>query len=610
MRKMKNILGGEEFRCGILFDRDSTSPPFAPDLVPSIVMWEIRISHEGLHTYRVVRGVSQEEAELKARLQSEAWQTRWNRIQEIEAERKERLNRRSVWDQQVEFDKRAKNHALELTREAESHIQAVTNLLSNSLKKSHALDWEALKDRIPFTKDRPAAPALQSLPVEPSRSEDRFKTQQVIPTIRFFDWIVPGARAKIIEAARMLEQKWKAESDQKFDVEHRNWKMHTDSNAQLNQTALTDHEKAKAAWLLEKHIFEEQQKHYNQGIDTFREQYLNRDPESVVRYCTEVVARSEYPDAFPRDNEISFDIETGLLGIDFELPPQSAIPKKKQVKYVANRGEFQDTFISDSAFKKLYDDVLYQVCLSTLHELFSSDIIDVLKTVVFNGWVHAIDRATGADTHLCIMTVQVMKKEFVTINLGKIDLKACFRSLKGISGSSLSDFSPVRPVLTLNREDSRFVAPYNVADSLNDRTNLAAMDWLDFENLIRELFEKEFSKNGGEVKITQASRDGGVDAVAFDPDPIRGGKIVIQAKRYTNPVGVAAVRDLFGTVHNEGATKGILVTTSDYGPDAYEFAKGKPLTLLSGSELLYLLGRHGYRAKIDIKEAKKLLGEI
>jgi len=164
-------------------------------------------------------------------------------------------------------------------------------------------------------------------------------------------------------------------------------------------------------------------------------------------------------------------------------------------------------------------------------------------------------------------------------------------------------------MLILNREDSRFVASYNVAHSLNEKTNLAAMDWLDFENPISELFEKEFSKNGGEVKITQASRDGGVDAIAFDPDPIRGGKIVIQAKRYTNPVGVAAVRDLFRTVHNEGATKGILVTTSDYGPDAYEFAKGKPLTLLSGSELLYLLGRHGYRAKIDIKEAKKLLGE-
>jgi restriction system protein len=55
----------------------------------------------------------------------------------------------------------------------------------------------------------------------------------------------------------------------------------------------------------------------------------------------------------------------------------------------------------------------------------------------------------------------------------------------------------------------------------------------------------------------RAGGDGGVDAVVFDPDPIRGGKIVIQAKRWTNTVGVAAVRDLYGTVMNEGANKGI-----------------------------------------------------
>ena len=94
--------------------------------------------------------------------------------------------------------------------------------------------------------------------------------------------------------------------------------------------------------------------------------------------------------------------------------------------------------------------------------------------------------------------------------------------------------------------------------------------------------------------------------MAFDPDPIRGGKIVIQSKRYTNVVGVSAVRDLYGTVMNEGATKGILVTTSHYGNDAYEFAKGKPITLLDGNNLLSLLEKHGYNARIDIIEAKQL----
>jgi restriction system protein len=109
------------------------------------------------------------------------------------------------------------------------------------------------------------------------------------------------------------------------------------------------------------------------------------------------------------------------------------------------------------------------------------------------------------------------------------------------------------------------------------------------------------------VKITQASSDGGVDAVAFDPDPITGGKIVIQAKRYTQTVGVSAVRDLFGTVQHEGASRGILITTADYGPDAHKFASGKPLSLLSGSHLLHMLSKHGFNAKIDLREARKEL---
>ena len=60
---------------------------------------------------------------------------------------------------------------------------------------------------------------------------------------------------------------------------------------------------------------------------------------------------------------------------------------------------------------------------------------------------------------------------------------------------------------------------------------------------------------------------------------------------------------------NEGAIKGILVSTADYGPDAYNFAKDKPLTLMTGANLLFLLQKHGHKAKIDLKEAKKILSE-
>jgi restriction system protein len=38
------------------------------------------------------------------------------------------------------------------------------------------------------------------------------------------------------------------------------------------------------------------------------------------------------------------------------------------------------------------------------------------------------------------------------------------------------------------------------------------------------------------------------------------------------------VRDLFGTMQNEGASKGILVTTSEYGKAAFEFAQNSHLS--------------------------------
>jgi restriction system protein len=43
--------------------------------------------------------------------------------------------------------------------------------------------------------------------------------------------------------------------------------------------------------------------------------------------------------------------------------------------------------------------------------------------------------------------------------------------------------------------------------------------------------------------------------VIFNSDPLHGGKFVVQAKRYSNTVDVAAVRELYGTVLNEGANR-------------------------------------------------------
>ena len=62
---------------------------------------------------------------------------------------------------------------------------------------------------------------------------------------------------------------------------------------------------------------------------------------------------------------------------------------------------------------------------------------------------------------------------------------------------------------------------------------------------------------------------------------------------------LAAPRLSTETLQNEGASKGILVTTSGYGQASFDFAKNKPIELIDGSNLLYLLAEHaGIEAKI------------
>lgn len=360
-------------------------------------------------------------------------------------------------------------------------------------------------------------------------------------------------------------------------------------------------------WKHRKDEFEEEQNKFNFKIENLKRDYLNGKSEVINMYCKLILEKSSYPFPFQKNILLEYQSSTKILIIDYQLPNFEDIPNLKGISYSHNRNEIIEKKITDREQNKLFDDIIYRITLRSIHEIVKSDNMDLIEAISFNGWVKAINRATGIQEENCILSIQVKKNEFTKINLSNVDPKICFKNLKGIGSSILSSLIPIQPILTVFHSDKRFVDSKVI--EVKQSTNLALMNWEDFEHLIRELFEKEFNNDGSEVKVTQASRDGGVDAIAFDPDPIRGGKIVIQAKRYTNTVGVAAVRDLYGTVMNEGANKGILVTTSDFGPDSYQFAKGKPITLLNGGNLLMLLEKHGTLARINIKEAKRIMND-
>lgn len=549
--------------------------------------YQITVRHNGLNKIRVITGPDSRIVEERAQAQAAAWDEIWERRSEKERKSQDVQKRRDGQD-------RKKQSALQQTADAEHAVKECERLLIAGIAAQAAVDWNSLKSSKPFSEPKPLPAPIANLPEEPKETDAEF-----VPHIGILGWLFQSIRTR-------TEGKAKA----RYVERHEAWQIEYNTVKEANNVKSRNYVSAVAEWEKRRETFDSEQRKANDAIDEARKNYEAGEAQGVADYFDRVIGNSEYPDFFPCEWTAAFGAENRILVVDFWLPAPSEIPSIKEVKYVAARDSFDEVKLKESVSKKLYDDIAYQVCLRTIREIYSADTASTVAAVVFNGWVKYLNPATGTETRACIMSLQAGREEFSKIDLAKVEPKACFRALKGVGSSQLNAVAPVQPVLQLNKEDSRFVASIDVVTKLDEGINLAAIGWEEFEHLIRGIFEREFSTDGGEVKVTRAGHDGGVDAVAFDPDPIRGGKIVIQAKRYTNTVDVSAVRDLYGTVMNEGAIKGILVTTSNYGPDAYAFAKGKPLTLMDGGHLLFLLSKQGLKAHIDLKEAKLLGGSM
>jgi restriction system protein len=199
-----------------------------------------------------------------------------------------------------------------------------------------------------------------------------------------------------------------------------------------------------------------------------------------------------------------------------------------------------------------------------------------------------------------LLSVSAPAEDVRALQIDGLDPIACLKRFGARISPNSQELEPVKPIIEFNMVDPRFIPETDVLGTLDTRSNLAELSPSEFESLMTNLFEKM----GLETRQTRASRDGGVDCVAWDTRPVVGGKVVIQAKRYKNTVGVSAVRDLYGTMMNEHAAKGILVTTSGFGRAAYEFAKEKPMELVSGANLLALLTQYtNVAAKIEFPDS-------
>lgn len=467
-----------------------------------------------------------------------------------------------------------KAEAEALTRDASETIEAFDTILLATISVNDTVDFRDLYPSESFVP--PEAPATAQ-PTPPNK--DQFLTTAVTAPglLEQLFGFGQSKRLAALERATAEYEQAVAEYEQRLSLWHEQQRQHVAGAKAARQQWQTEMDAKRA------------------DVDAFRAAYAEGDPDAVTAYCAMVLERSVYPEGFPQQFELAYIPESKELVVQYQLPPLDVIPTIREYRYVQSGDKMSEIALKPRERTALYERVVAQVPLRTMHELFEADQGQHLMSVVFNGIVHTVDPRTGQDVSPCLVTVQAQREPFLALDLSRVDPIACLKGLRAHVSPAAGELAPVKPIVNFEMIDKRFVQEQDVLSSLDDRTNIYEMDPFAFEHLICNLF----SKIGLEARLTRSSRDGGVDVVAFDPRPVFGGKYVIQAKRYRNTVEVSAVRDLYGSMMNENAAKGILVTTSTFGPDARSFAKDKPIELIDGQNLLYLLNEHGIQAKID-----------
>lgn len=119
-------------------------------------------------------------------------------------------------------------------------------------------------------------------------------------------------------------------------------------------------------------------------------------------------------------------------------------------------------------------------------------------------------------------------------------------------------------------------------DFINNLSVLNSLSPCEFENIIANYFQSL----GFRTWKTSGVNDHGVDILVYDG---KGNKWIVQCKRYKGSVGEPILRDLFGSMIHEKASKAFLMTTGKITTKAEVWLEGKPIIVYQGKDLVRLL---------------------
>ena len=572
----------------------------------SFRVFQVAVRHPGLNTYRVISGTDWYTVNMKARLQYEAWEQEWRRSQQgrdmrdrAEADARKRAERA----EREKAQRRCHEWAAGQTAEARAAIEAVRRTLERALAVDDALDWNALVDRTEFSKARPEPVRVKPPPEIPSPGDPPDPNDSMYqPDIGIADRLSASRRdAKVAEAAARLEADrsvWARRVTDAREARAANEVKYADALRRAERESA----ERMTEWERERDAFVAARDARNTALADRRRRYEAGEPEAVVEYCHMVLARSEYPDSYPRDAFIEYVADTKTLVVDFALPPIECVPEVKSVAFDPEAEKFEVTRLSATERAALHETLLYQLPLRTAHEMFEADRVGAVGAVAFNGWIGT--KPGDPETGTCVLSLLVDRERFAELDLAVADPKACFKLLGGVGWSEHYNLDPVAPIVDTERSRTGLWPGARPTASLYGGVGLDEMPIEDFEHLTRELLVREVA--GPDERVSIARVAGGLNALIVTGAPSRRVRVVVHARRAAGSCTRDALRALREAAEYERADEALFIATGEADGDVRNLALASGVALVDGPRLLNLLARHAGRIGVDMRPTSEL----
>ena len=200
------------------------------------------------------------------------------------------------------------------------------------------------------------------------------------------------------------------------------WQEAVRQHEQAREEARKHHESDRPQFLAE-------QERSNKALVEFRRALEAGEVSALVEYCSRVLERSQYPDWVVISDKVEFDEESGFVVVELELPSPDTTPSTTGYKFVSRGNNVEPISLRKKEAAALYESILDQLVLRTIHELIEACYIDKVAGVLLNGWVTTVNQATGNDSRKRLRSVVANRATFEAFDLARIEPASCIRHL-------------------------------------------------------------------------------------------------------------------------------------------------------------------------------------